>query len=143
MSVTLPCKPLWHWPAGRPARQCQSGLQGSGLRACSARQQPITDAGFGDNIFGLSRIGFQLLPQMPHIHPQVMPAFDKGRAPDFDQQLPLRHYPASIAHQHCQQAVFSLGQMHLFVVTVNDTLGQINLDLAKFKTRAAVVVLRE
>ena len=36
------------------------------------RAQPIADAGLGENVLRLFGIGFDLLPQLAHIDPQIL-----------------------------------------------------------------------
>ena len=36
------------------------------------RTQPIADAGLGENVLRLFGIGFDLLPQLAHIDPQIL-----------------------------------------------------------------------
>jgi hypothetical protein len=60
----------------------------------SIAAEPIADAGFGEEPAGIAGIGLELFAQVMHVHAQVARIADIGRAPNFAQQLLVRHYVA-------------------------------------------------
>jgi len=49
---------------------------------------------------------FKLLPQVPHVDPQVMAVFHIGRPPDFSQELAMGENLSWVAQQDGEQAKF-------------------------------------
>ena len=116
------------------------------LRATAARvtvppyrlnpSQAIPDAGLGDDVPGLGRVVFELLPQMPHEHPQVVRALGMRGPPHLAQRMPVGQHPARIGRQHPEQPVLDRREMHLTALPAHDARREIDLDLAETEQRA-------
>ena len=71
--------------------------------------QPIADSGFGQHELRTFRIGFDLLPELPHIDAQILRI---GQfIPQLLQQKLVGQHFAGVLHQHAQQ-------VHTLSVTV-------------------------
>lgn len=73
--------------------------------------ETIADAGFRKQVTGAGRIFFELLPQVPHVYPQIMAVFHRVGAPYLAQQLALGDHFALMGQQCGQQAEFNGRQM--------------------------------
>jgi hypothetical protein len=60
--------------------------------------QPTPNAGLSGQMPRPGWIHLALLPQVRHIHPQVMRVLDRIGPPNLTQQLAMRHDPVGILH---------------------------------------------
>src|SRR5436190_12652273 len=89
----------------RPARRVRA--RRGGRAGCSSQDswcfpvaasayEAVADAGLGEEMTRLCRIGFELLAQAADVDAQVMAALDKGRPPHLAQQMTVRHDLAGV-----------------------------------------------
>lgn len=93
--------------------------------------QPITDTSFGQDMLWHRRPGFQLLPQMPHIHAQILIALRAGWPPNLPQQLAMGQHLASVPNQHAEQPVLNWRQPDLLFALVNQPVHRVETHIAE------------
>src|ERR1700722_12725862 len=88
--------------AARPLKKGHGRAATTESRFLRLRQQAVADARLGDQEARHHPVGFYFLPELAHQHPQILHIFDMGRAPDFFQQLLMRHHLAGMRDQKAQ-----------------------------------------
>ena len=115
------------FPDRRPGR-CQSGAQA------------IADPGLGQNVVRPLGIGLDLVPQLPHVDPQILRI---GQVvPQFAEQELVGQHLAGMLHEHTQQLVLLGRQLHLLVRDLDDTAHEVDRQIARPKNRAFAVHLQ-
>ena len=56
------------------------------------RNQAVADAGLGEQVARLHRVGLELLAQLLHVHAQVVRVFRVRGSPDLGEELAVGHY---------------------------------------------------
>ena len=75
------------------------------------RAQPIADPGFGEDVLRLLGIGFDLLPQLPHVDAKILGV---GQiVPQLAEQEFMGEDLAGMLDQHAQEVVFLWRQLDL------------------------------
>ena len=64
--------------------------------------KPVSNARFGDQVAGVSRIRLQLAAQIGQVHPQVIRFGLLARPPHLLKELLLRYQPVDVAYQDFQ-----------------------------------------
>ncbi len=67
-------------------------------------------------------LGLEFLPEVGHVHPQVVRVPDARRAPYFLEQVPVRDDFAGVLHQQRQQAEFGRRQMDFAIVELDEPM---------------------
>src|SRR3989442_15004281 len=73
------------------------------------RPQTVADAGLGQNIVRALGIGFDLLPELPHIDPQVLRV--REVIPQLAEKELVGEHLAGMLHQHAQKLVLLGGEL--------------------------------
>ena len=71
--------------------------------------QPVADAGLGDEQLRLGRVRFQFLPQVRQIDAQVVGLLDRVRAPDLAEYLAVGQHLPGVLDEESQEVVFRGG----------------------------------
>ena len=85
--------------------------------------KPVADAGFREQMYRLGRIRLQLLPQVPHIDPQIVAVFNGVWSPHLAQQLPLGQHFARVVQQRRQQTKLYRRKVH-FLASAQHSAGR-------------------
>src|SRR4029453_4656114 len=93
----------WSWLLGHPGLVL--GLE------------PVAHAGFGDEVAGVRRIGFQLAADLGDEQAQVVGLLLIIGPPDLLQQLPLADQPAGVADQQLNELPLGRGEADLPAVS--------------------------
>ena len=100
---------------------CNAGLLGD---------QAIADSGFGAEMPWPGGVGFQLAPQLRHVHAQVLRLFAVLWAPDLDKQLPLGYDLSRVAHERFQETELDWRQVNFAAADTHYTCRQVNTQIA-------------
>jgi len=86
------------------------------------------------------RVGFDLLPELAHIDPQILRI---GQfVPQLLEQEAVGQHLAGMLHQHAQQLVFLRREFYLLVADLDDAAHQVDGQLAGSKQRALAMDLQ-
>ena len=97
------------------------------------RAQPVANAGFGEDILRTLGIGFDLLPELADIDPQILGV---GQIiPKLAEQKFMREHFAGVLHQNAQQIVFLRRKFYLPLSDLDVAANQIDREFADFKNR--------
>src|SRR5712672_4224029 len=104
------------------------------------RAQPVADPGLGQDVVRALWIGFDLLPQVPHIAPQRLRIGEV--APEFLHQEFVGQDLAGMLHQHAQQIVFLGRELDLPLADLDDAPHQVDRQLAETEDRPLALDLQ-
>src|SRR6266568_1430695 len=97
--------------------------------------EAVPDTRLRHQIAWAGRVGFQFMPQLPHIHAQVMTGLGVARPPAFLQELAVGDHSASIPHQGSQELVLYGGEMDLLLGDVHLPSCQVDTQITHRKRR--------
>src|SRR5665213_2439071 len=119
----------------------------SGRRATTLRfwhsvrgAQPVTDAGFGQDVLGTVWLGLDLLPQLADIDAQVLRVGQ--RIPQLTKQEFVRQNLAGVLDQDAQQFVFLGSEPHLGATHLDDAPHKVDRQIADTEYRPLAVDLK-
>ena len=78
--------------------------------------EPVADAGLGEEELRLGRVGLELLAQVGHMDQKVMSLVLGIRSQDLAQNLPMGKHPSGMAGQQSQEGVFGGRQLHFLSI---------------------------
>src|SRR5262245_12767185 len=134
-SADLARAPIWH-DRGARQRTRVEGEPGSSIR----RPQAIADPRLRQDILRTFRIGLDLLPQLPDVHPQILSV---GQiVPQLAEQKLVGEHLAGVLHQNAQKLVLLGRQFHVLVTHLDDTSHQIDGQIAHSEDWALAVSLQ-
>ena len=97
--------------------------------------QSVTHSDLSQQMAGLCGVGFQFLPQVAHVDAQVVALLRLRGAPDFTQELAVRHHASGIADQHRQQAVLNWREVNFKAGAAHQPGHAIDRHIAKAEHR--------
>src|ERR1700686_4754019 len=116
------------------------GMTKARASALILRPQPISDSGFGQNELRTLRVGFDLLPELSHIDPQILRV---GHfVPQFLQEKAVGQHLAGMLHQHAQQFVFLWRELDVLLADLDDAAHQVDGEVAGSKHRPLAMDLQ-
>src|SRR5262249_17274895 len=130
--------------AGGGSRKTRRNAGCTSLRRSQAssigRAQPIADSGLGEDVVRPLGIGLDLLPQLPHVDPQILRVGEI--VPQRAEQEPVGEHLAGVLHQHAQEIVLLGRELHLAVAHLDDAPHQVDRKVAGPEDRALAVRLQ-
>src|SRR5690348_6632140 len=90
-------------------------LRASPACRSSAAHQAISDAGLRDEVLRPRRVALELVPELPHVHAEIVGLLGgrRIRAPDRLEELAVRQHPSLVPDQLREQPVLGRRQWHL------------------------------
>src|SRR5262249_12620943 len=119
-------------------RACSNS--GTTARASVGRSQAVADPRLRQDIMRTLGIGFDLLPQLPHIDAQILRV--REVIPQLAEQELVGEHLAGVLHQRAQKLVFLGGQFYLLVTHLHDAPYQVDREVAGAEDRTLPVHLQ-
>lgn len=98
--------------------------------------QPIPHPCFRHQEARIKGIVAEFLAEVLHVDAEVMALLGGVFAPDFPEQLPVRHHLARVLRHHTEELVFRGGEVHFRAVHRHDAAGIVHFQPLHFKYRA-------
>src|SRR5665213_3138555 len=125
----------------------QADLRYSGRRATTLQfwhsvgsAQPVTDAGFGQDVLGTVWLGLDLLPELADIDAQVLSVCEWG--PQLTEQEPVCQDLAGMLDQDAQQFIFLGSEFHLGTAHLDDAPHEVDRQITDAEYRPLAVDLK-
>ena len=95
--------------------------------------EAVAHAGFGDEVFGVGGVVFELAAELGQVDPQVAGVLALGGPPDVGRSWSPADQPAVVAHEQVEDAPLGRGQVYVPALSLDDLGGEVDGQLTGFE----------